>query len=332
MLGRWADPATPIAYGYQEVMNGANYMLQLHRYWKVTGDKEFLKEFYSSAKQAMEHSFNRRPDLGLTQIIAMPPFEPGTANQLEWFEDRHLWGYVVHPGGYRMAAAEMLREWSVEMGDTEHVKRLDALLAAGKDAMQRYLWKGDHYLIYNEPKTGKHLDAFFAAQLNGQIWAKLHGVPGVFPKQNVDTVLATLRDKVCKISKTGMPPNFANPDGGMWTGLSNSYMSGKYNWCDFQVILNALTFVYEGQKDFGLELLHKYCKINASQMGYLWDGPCCRSAFADDNECTYGWDYWFDVGVWSTPAALAGQDLSGPTRKGGLVDRIIQAGKTGSKA
>ena len=44
----------------------------------MTGDEEFLKEFYPSAKQAMEHSFNRRPDLGLSQIIAMPPYEPHT--------------------------------------------------------------------------------------------------------------------------------------------------------------------------------------------------------------------------------------------------------------
>jgi uncharacterized protein (DUF608 family) len=329
LLGRWADPATPLCYGYQEVMNGANYMLQLHRHWKATADEGFLKEFYPSAKQAMEHSFNRRPDLGLSQIIAMPPYERGTANELEWFEDRHLWGYVVHPGGYRMAAAEMLREWAVEMGDAEHVKRLDALLEAGKEALQKYLWRGDHYLVYNDPQTGKQLDAFFSAQLNGQFWARLHGVQPVFPKQNVATVLAVLRDKACKISKLGMPPTFANPDGTIWTGEVNSYMTGKYNWNDTQAIFCALTFAYEGEREFGLELLHKYCEINACQWGYMWDGPCSHSAFEDNGEVTYGWDYWFDACIWAAPAALANQDLSGPCKADGLVDRIIKAGKTG---
>jgi len=332
LLGRWADPATPLCYGYQEVMNGANYMLQLHRHWKVTGDAGFLKEFYPSAKQALEHSFNRRPDLGLAQIIAMPPYEPGTANELEWFEDHHLWGYVVHPGGYRMAAAEMLREWAVEVGDTGHVKRLDALLEAGKEAMQKYLWRGDHYLVYNDPQTGKQLDAFFSAQLNGQFWARLHGVQPVFPQQNIATVLAVLRDKVCKISKLGMPPTFANPDGTVWTGEVNRYMTGKYNWNDTQAIFCALTFAYEGQRDFGLELLHKYCEINACQWGYMWDGPCSHSAFEDNGEVTYGWDYWFDACIWAAPAALANQDLSGPCKADGLVDRIIKAGKTGRMA
>jgi len=332
LLGRWADPAVPLAYGYQEVMNGANYMLQLHRHWKATGDKEFLKEFYASGKQALEHSFNRRPDLGLSQIIAMPPYEPGTANELEWFEDRHLWGYVAHPGGYRMAAAEMLREWAVEMGDTEHVKRLDALLEAGKEALQKHLWKGDHYLVYNDTQSGKQLDAFFSAQLNGQFWARLHGVPAVFPKQNVGIVLAVMRDKVCKISKLGIPPTFANPDGTIWTGDVNTYMTGKYNWNETQAIYCALSFIYEGQREFGLEMLRKYCENNACRWGYVWDGPCSHSAFEDDGEATYGWDYWFNACIWAAPAALANQDLSGPCKAGGLVDRIIKAGETGRTA
>ena len=329
LLGRWADPATPLCYGYQEVMNGANYMLQLHRHWKATGDREFLKEFYASAKQALEHSFNRRPELGLSQIVAMPPYERGTANELEWFEDRHLWGYVVHPGGYRMAAAEMLREWAVEMGDAEQVKRLDGLLEAGKEALQKHLWKGDHYLVYHEPQTGKQLDAFFSAQLNGQFWARLHGVQPVFPKQNVAKVLEVMRDKVCKISKLGIPPTFANADGTIWTGDVNQYMTGKYSWNDTQAIYSALTFVYEGQREFGLELLRKYCELNACQWGYVWDGPCSRSAFEDNGEVTYGWDYWFDACIWAAPAALANQDLTGPCKNGGLVERILKAGKTG---
>ena len=81
------------------------------------------------------------------------------------------------------------------------MKRLDALLEAGKEAMQKCLWRGDHYLVYNDPQTGKQLDTFFSAQLNGQFWARLHGVPPVFPKQNVAKVLEVMRDQVCKISK-----------------------------------------------------------------------------------------------------------------------------------
>ena len=324
--GKWADPYTPMHYGYQQVMNGANYMLQLHRYWMVTRDRRFLEEFYASGKQAMEYSFNRRPDLGMSQIIAMPPADPDSWNEIEWFEDRHIMGYVAHPGGYRMAAAGMMREWAAEMGDTDQVKKLDALLAAGKDAMQKDLWRGDHYLVYNDTGTGKTLDLFFPAQLNGQFWARLHGVPAVIPRQNAAAMLRAIREKVCNISRLGIPPNFANPDGTPYTGEANHYMTGKYTFNETQVIYTALTFAYEGQREFGLELLHRLCENNACRWGYMWDSPCCHSAFDDDGEGTYGWDYWFNACIWAAPAALANQDLTGPCKPGGLVDRILKAG------
>ena len=96
-----------------------------------------------------------------------------------------MYGYVTHPGGLRLAGAEMLKAWAQAMGDSEEVAYLDTLIAAGKEAMQKYLWKGDHYLIYNDPKTGKTLDAFFSPTLNGQYFARYTGVPPVFPKENV---------------------------------------------------------------------------------------------------------------------------------------------------
>ena len=43
-----------------------------------------------------------------------------------------MYGYVVHPGGYRMAAAEMLREWAAEMGDTEQVKQIGRPAGGGE--------------------------------------------------------------------------------------------------------------------------------------------------------------------------------------------------------
>ena len=53
-------------------MQGSNYMVRLDRYWKVTGDDSFLKEFYDSAKRATRWSFSLRPPYGLSQIVAMP--------------------------------------------------------------------------------------------------------------------------------------------------------------------------------------------------------------------------------------------------------------------
>ena len=228
LLGRWADPANPMSYDYQEVISGFCYVSAAYLHWKITGDEAFMKEFYPSVKKALQYSFTQRPDLGPSQIIAMPPHREHAWNDIEWFEDRSMYGYVTHPGGLRMAGAEMLKAWAQAMGDSEEVAYLDSLVAAGKDAMQKYLWKGDHYLIYNDPKTGKTLDAIFSPTLNGQYYAHFTGVPPVFPKENVEKILALQRDKVCKISKLGMPPIYANPDGTMWNKDKTGYLTGAY--------------------------------------------------------------------------------------------------------
>jgi hypothetical protein len=46
---------------------------------------------------------------------------------------------------------------------------------------------------------------------------------------------------------------------------------------------------------------------------------------------SYGNDYYQCMMLWAAPAALRGEDLSGPCRRGGLVDRVIRAGRAVSQ-
>jgi uncharacterized protein (DUF608 family) len=330
LMGRWADPANPMAYDYQEVISGFCFVSPAYLHWKITGDDAFMREFYPAVKKALEYSFSQRPELGASQIIAMPPVRPGTWNDSEWFEDRSMRGYVSHPGGLRLAGAEMLKEWAQAMGDAEEVQKLDVLIAAGKEAMQRHLWRDNHYLIYNDTETGQVLDAFFTPQLNGQYYARFAGVPAVFPKENVDKVLGLLRDKVCRISQLGMPPIYSLPDGSRWTRDKTGYLTGEYIYTNHQVIWNAITFIYEGQKEFGLELLRKNLALSYCKWGYIWDGTNCCSAGGDTGEVNYGWDYWFNWSIWTAPAALLNQDVSALAKPGGLAYRILEAGRLGT--
>jgi hypothetical protein len=135
-----------------------------------------------------------------------------------------------------------------------------------------------------------------------------------------------LREKVCKISKFGIPPNYSNPDGSTWTGASNPYLAGKYVYTNHQVFWLATLAIYEGHKDFGLDLLqrqlHQYC----CHWGYMWDGVNCCSGYGDDGEISYGWDYWFNWSIWMVAAALAGGDFTVLLKPGGLADRVKKAG------
>jgi uncharacterized protein (DUF608 family) len=332
LMGRWADPANPMSYGYQEVMSGFCYVSAAFLHWKITSDEAFMKEFYPSVKQALEYSFSQRPDLGPSQIIAMPPKRPHAWNDIEWFEDRSMYGYVTHPGGLRLAGAEMLKAWATAAGDGDEAGKMDVLIAAGKEAMQKYLWKGDHYLVYNDPQTGRNLDAFFTPQLNGQYWAHFCGLPEVFPKENVRRMLSTLQEKVCSLSRVGMPPLYSMPDGSLWKADKTGYLTGEYVYTNHQVIWNALTFIYEGQKSFGMELLRKNLALSYLTWGTMWDGPNCCSGGGDTGEVNYGWDYWFNWSIWSAPAALLKKDITALTQPDGLVHRVLEAGRQKSAA
>ena len=89
----------------------------------------------------------------------------------------------------------------------------------------------------------------------------------------------------------------------------------------------AMTYIYHGQKDFGLELAKRCWDNITCQHGYTWDQPNFFQGDKDTGRRVFGNDYYQNMMLWSLPAALLGEDLSGPCKDGGLVDRIIQAGK-----
>ena len=313
--------------GYQLIMQASNYMARLDRYWKVTGDDSFRKEFYASAKHATQWAFSLRPPYGLSQIVAMPT--PGTdpLQDTEWYEDRTYYGYVVHPGGYRMAHAEMMRRWAEKQGDAEFVKELDAYLAAGAKAMNEYLWNGRFYRIYNEPETGRQMDALFVPQLDGQLYADLDGLPGVFPQDHVQKVLDLIQ-KGSAVSKSGILPAYLTADAKAWhPDDTKKYLTGTYTYQEYMVYFLAETFMYEGHKDFGLDLLHRALDAFSCRNAFTWDGANVFSHEGDTGERSYGTDYYQNMSLWNAVPALGGEDVSAPAKPGGLVYRILQAGK-----
>jgi uncharacterized protein (DUF608 family) len=314
------------ARGYQVALNAAAYVIMVNRYWRITGkDTEVLREFWESLKKATDFTFSCRPNYGMSQIVAMPA--PGTdiggpGSDTEWFEAPEPgWkGYVTHAGGVRMAQAMILREMAKALGDKEYEKKCDQWLTAGSQALEEKLWTGKYYLNFNEPETGQKSDLVFGYQLDGEFIADWEGVPGVFPKERVDTVLETLKRINDPISESGVV-NYANPDGS--PAKVGGY--GTYSYFIPELQMLSMNYMYEGQKDFGIELARK-CMYNAAcKWGYTWDAPNFVRGDKDTGERHFGADYYQNMMIWSMPAALKGQDLTGPSKPGGLVYKIIQA-------
>jgi len=349
--GGW-DVTHPVR-GYQSVLNGPNYMIQLDRYLVIAEARDpakaraFLEEFYESAKRATEFAFTMRPDYGYSQIVAMAP--TGTdvglysdpdyvtypewfkfaGHDTEWFENMKYHGYASHSGGYRMAHALMMKRWARLMEDTAYVERMDAYLKAGGEALEKYLWTGKYYSVFNEPETGTRDDSFFAPQLNGHYHATAHGLDNVFPESHVASVLDMIKCLGTKLSPSGIPPNYMNPDGSAMEGSAvGGYGSHAYFPC-IHYMLGA-TYLYDGEKEFALDLMKKVVYDWAIRWGQMWDGT--NIWYTDVNSLLTefsGPDYTMNMSIWCLPAALEGQDIGVPCKPGGLIDRMIQAGKAG---
>jgi len=87
-----------------------------------------------------------------------------------------------------------------------------------------------------------------------------------------------------------------------------------------------MTYLYGGQREFGLELLER-CQGNLMRWGYLWDAPNTFRGDMDTGQRAFGADYYQNMMLWCVPAALTSSDLSVPLQPGGLVARMIAAGK-----
>ena len=312
--------------GYQTVLNGACYIIMADRIWRASGDDSMLEEFWDSLKRCNDFSMNLRQAYGLSQVIAMPT--PGTDSHglgdTEWFEapDPGWKGYVTHAGAVRLAQVRIMYRMAEAMNDHEYLKKCDDWIEAGAAALEEHLWAGEYYLNFNEPETGQKSDLIFGYQLDGQWITDWHGVPGAFPKDRVDKTLQTLQKFNCALSQSGAL-NYTNADG----ALAKVGGYGTYSYFPPELYMLAMTFMYGGQQDFGLELLHK-CMYNiVCRWGYTWDMPNTVRGDADTGQQAFGADYYQNMMLWGAPAAVAGTDLTGPCQSGGLVDRVIQAGK-----
>jgi len=313
--------------GYQTVLNAACYIVMFDRYWQTTGDDEILKEFYDSLKRANDFSMNLRPKFGLSQVMSMP--EPGTdahgLGDTEWFEAPEPgWkGYVTHAGGVRMAQVQLMKRIAEAMGDAEYVEKCDQWLKAGAKVLEDVLWNGTYYLNFYDPESDTKSDLIFGYQLDGEWVCDSHGVAGVFPKDRIDTTLATIREANCALSQSGAT-NYASPDG----SLAEVGGYGAYGYFPPELMMLAMNYMYEGEKEFGVDLLHRCMENITCQWGYTWDAPNTIRGDMDTGQRHFGGDYYQNMMLWLVPAALMGQDLSYPLEEGGLVSRIINAAQS----
>ena len=300
--------------GYQTVLKGACYIIMLDRYWQPSGDDAVLAEFWDSLKRCNDFSMNLGPAYGPAQAMPTPGTDWHGLGDTEWFEAPEPgWkGYVTHAGGVRMAQVQIMRRMAAAMGDDAYCASSDSWLEAGAHALEQHLWAGDYYLNFNEPETGQQSDLIFGYQLDGQWVTDWHGAGGVFPPERVESTLQTVG-----------AVNYATPAGA--PAKVGGY--GTFSYFPPELYMLAMTFMYNGQQEFGRDLLRRCLHNISCGWGYTWDAPNTVRGDADSGQRAFGADYYQNMMLWAAPAALLNQDLTGPMQADGLVERVIEAGR-----
>ena len=138
------------------------------------------------------------------------------------------------------------------------------------------------------------------------------GLPGVFPIRHAEIILETVK-RTC-VTDFGFAGFADREKGPQLTGYGNFYPEN---------IIVAMTYMYHGCREFGLEMLRRIMYNVVCRQRHPWDTP--NLLRLDTGEKTYGTDYFQNMILWAVPAALAGESLASLCAPGRLIDRILQA-------
>ncbi|MHB9036394.1 MAG: GH116 family glycosyl-hydrolase [Armatimonadota bacterium] len=301
--------------GYQLSLNGACLVDMVSRYWMVTGDDAFLEELYPAVKKTTIWTMNLKAKNG-------PDYPDSLVSVYDndWLECSPYKGLMAaHVAGIHLAQLRQAERMAEKMGDVEFAEQCREWFKLASAAAEGKLWAKDYYLNYYNPATGGKSDLILGNQFDGEWMVALHGLPGVFDPSRVKTALASVK-KTCGLSKYG-PIIFADPDG---TVPDQDPGYGRQAIFVAEAVMLAGTYMYKGQKEYGLKLAHQLMN-NMAKQGILWDVPC----FIDGSNgvAQNGHDYSQFGVLWTLPAAMENQDLAAPCKPGGLVYRMLQAGK-----
>lgn len=315
-----------------QTLNGLSYAAMVDRYRMCWGNASFTSEFYDSLKRNMEYVLELSRGDGRNPgeaVVSMPSNNASGISEDalsdHWFESPEpgWFGMAPHVGGLHLAQLHILARMAEEIDDKAYADRCREISEMGKETMESHTWVGDNYLTCLDQKTGKVCDYVFGYQLDGQWVADAHGVPAVFDRERIGITLDTIRRCNFVLSRTGAT-NYANRDA---TQIDvQGY--GPYAYFPPELLMLAMTYIYSGQREFGLELARRCWENLFCTQGYTWDMPNIISGGEkDDGTRNFGADYYQNLMLWALPAALDGTDLAGPCQAGGLVDRIRKAGQ-----
>ncbi len=153
---------------------------------------------------------------------------------------------------------------------------------------------------------------------------KIAGLPEVLPSENVGRALHTIARLNMAATKYGLV-NGVTPAGQRYdAGYPGAGDHGKQVFIG-ENLCAAMTFIYHGQEDVGLEIARRLYETVALKARSPWNQRCLISA--ETGLPVWGDDYYSNMVIWALPMALAREGIGEFVAEGNLVDRMIHASK-----
>jgi len=188
--------------------------------------------------------------------------------------------------------------------------------------MEREAWAGTHYVLFNEPETGRRSDVVMGYQLDGECIAA-HGLPGVFrrrtgpddPRYHRAHERGGIALRRAGLLASRTPPTLERGTGTRLLGAQGVAPVGT--------IMLAMTYLYRGRR-----------RVRHGSRPSLRAGdPPARlvrelaTVIGGTEGPRGGFDYYQNMMLWALPSAIEGGDLAGPCVQGGWSTAVLAAAR-----
>ncbi len=312
-------------YHCQHTGGSGEYPQMIYHYYLRTGDKQFLKDFWPSAKKSFE--FMLSLDVDGDGLIEDHPhnFKTETFPANNPMDQWPFYGVGSYTAGKGLAALACAIRMAEIMGETETAHAWRAIYEKGKKNFDAILWNGSYYKTYVDKPNQRENNACLSMQLSS-IWCTgIVGLPDSLPKDKVETAL----DSIARLNLHASPFGTVNavyPDGSICYegGMGSSIWSaGNFIQCN---AMAAGAFLYHGRLEEGSTMIKDSLDtIYRGPHPLPWSQPCGLD-MKTGGSC-FGYDYLDHVICWTYPMLLDGQTIPEACAPGGLIQSILDAAK-----
>jgi uncharacterized protein (DUF608 family) len=292
------------------------FALLILRDYLWTGDKKYLDEMWPHVKAAMNHN------LALDEYGVLLPYHydrslTDTYLASQTYDIWDFLGYSAYVSSIWLAALKATGYMAQLMGDDSYSRKMDETYATAKDNMEKLLWNGEYYNLWNDPPSGKVNYYCMADQLSGQWFANFLKLGDILEKERVKSTLRAIYKynfhADAGLLNGALPDKFAGKGSETAAGLgefTSPSLQRDNPWTGTEYAVASL-LIQEGFIDEGLTIV-KNVYDRYQKSGLTWNHIEC------------GGHYYRAMDIWAVLADLGGIYYNAPQRSLSFEPRMNQ--------